>query len=105
MDAEKNDEALTSPTLGDHDDHTYGQTPSASNWKRNSRTGLLVLLVVWSVLFFLWNRDPTQVSLVFTTVTVPLVWILVADFIIGGIVVYLILWLRRRKRRKARRDS
>lgn len=102
MDADKNQEALSSPTLGEHDDHTYGQTPSASNWKRNSRSVLLVLLVVWSVLFFMWNRDPTKVSLVFTSVTVPLVWILLADFIVGAVVMYLIIYLRRRKRRKAK---
>lgn len=102
MDADRNDDALTSPTLDQHDDHVYGQGPSSGNWKRTSRSILLVVLVVWSVLFFLWNRDPTKVSLVFTSVTVPLVWILLADFLVGALVMYLVIWLRRRKRRKAK---
>jgi uncharacterized integral membrane protein len=66
------------------------------------RTSLLIILVVYTVLFFLWNQDPVEVSLVVTTVTVPLVWVLLGTFLLGAAVMYLWMYRRKRAKRKAK---
>lgn len=78
----------------------YGKPPGAGDWKRISRIVALVVLVVYVVLFFVLNQETVPVSLVVTTVTIPLIWILVGTFIMGGVVTYLLLYLRRRSARK-----
>lgn len=97
MDSERNDDALTS----EPGDHVYGKTPGAGDWKRIAQTVLLIALVVYTVLFFVNNNELTEVNFVFTTITVKLVWVLIGTFIVGAIVMYLILWLRGRRKRKA----
>lgn len=98
MDSEpKDDKALPADESGPH---VYGQPPGTSDWRRVTRLALLIALVVWLVLFFLWNRDATEVSLVVTTVTVPLVWILLGVFLLGMLVMYLLMFLRQRRKRK-----
>lgn len=81
-------------------DQVYGKPPGAGDWKRISRIVALVVLVVYVVLFFVLNQETVPVSLVVTTVTIPLIWILVGTFIMGGVVTYLLLYLRRRSARK-----
>ncbi len=81
-------------------DQVYGKPPGAGDWKRISRIVALGVLVVYVVLFFVLNQETVPVSLVVTTVTIPLIWILVGTFIMGGVVTYLLLYLRRRSARK-----
>lgn len=71
-------------------------------WRSIVRTSLLIILVVYTVLFFLWNQDPVEVSLVVTTVTVPLVWVLLGTFLLGAAVMYLWMYRRKRAKRKAK---
>ena len=74
------------------------------DWKPIARIVALVVLVVFSLLFFLLNRETVEVSLVVTTVTIPLIWILIGTFLAGAAVMYLLLMLRRRSARKARKS-
>lgn len=90
------------PFQGDGEPAVFGRAPGAGDWKRITRIGALVVLVIYVVLFFLWNFETVQVSLVVTTVTVPLVVILAFTFTLGMAVMYLLTYLRRRARRKAR---
>lgn len=87
---------------GEREDMVYGRAPGAGDWKRITRLTILALLVVYAVLFFLMNRETVTVSLVVTTVTIPLVWMLLLSFALGAAVTYLLLYLRRRTVRKAR---
>lgn len=79
----------------------YGSPPGASDWKRIARMVALAVLVVYAVLFFLMNRQDVAVSLVVTTVNVPLVWILLGTFLVGALAMYLLLHLRKRAAKKA----
>lgn len=88
-----------SPKSGN--DHVYGKAPGPGDWKRTVRIVLLALLVLFAVAFFGSNREQTTVSFVFTTVSVPLIWVLIGTFIAGMLVMYLLMYLRGRKRRKA----
>lgn len=87
---------------GDREDMVYGRAPGAGDWKRITRLTILALLVVYAVLFFLMNRETVTVSLVVTTVTIPLVWMLLLSFAMGAAVMYLLVYLRQRSVRKAR---
>jgi uncharacterized integral membrane protein len=97
MSNDKND-----PMFSDRDAEVYGKTPGVGDWKRITRLGALVVLVIFAVLFFMLNRNAVPVSLVVTTVTIPLFWILMFSFLLGAAVMYLLLYLRRRAARKAR---
>lgn len=99
MDSKQNDSAL-SP-----DEHVYGQTPGTKDWKRIARVVLLVALVIYTVLFFASNNQPTTVSLVVTSVTISLIWVLIGTFLAGMLVMYLISYTRGRKRRKAAKNK
>lgn len=79
----------------------YGSPPGTGDWRRIARIVTLTVVVVYAVLFFLMNRQEVEVSLVVTTVNVPLVWILVGTFVFGALTMYLVLHLRRRAARKA----
>ncbi len=81
----------------------FGRTPGAGDWKRITRIAALVVLVIYVVLFFLWNGEKVEVSLVVTTVTTPLVFVLILAFLLGAAVTYLLMYLRRRAVRKARK--
>lgn len=83
------------------EDMVYGSPPGAGDWKRIVRMVALAVVVVYAVLFFLMNRQDVAVSLVVTTVNVPLVWILIGTFLAGALAMYLLLHLRRRVARKA----
>ena len=91
------------PIYSGDGDERYGKPPGAGDWKPIARAVALVALVVFTVLFFLRNRDSVEVSLVVTTVTIPLIWILIGTFLLGAAVMYLLLMLRRRSARKARK--
>jgi uncharacterized integral membrane protein len=90
------------PVNSEGEEHRYGRPPGPGDWKPIARVVALVALVVFSVLFFLTNRDSIEVSLVVATVTIPLIWILIGTFLLGAAVMYLLLMLRRRSARKAR---
>jgi uncharacterized integral membrane protein len=90
------------PTPSQRQDHVYGRPPGAGDWKRIVRMVLLAVLIVFTLLFFLLNRESVEVSLVVTTVTIPLIWILIGTFLLGALVMYLLMYLRRRAGRKAR---
>lgn len=95
-------DATPKPTPAGHPENRFGQTPGAGDWKRISRSVALIVLVVYAVLFFLWNRDTVTVSLVVTTVSIPLVWTLLLSFVLGAAVMYLLTFLRRRAAKKTR---
>lgn len=82
-------------------DLVYGKPPGAGDWRRITRMVALVLMVAYVVLFFLLNRESVEVSLVVTTATIPLVWVLLGTFVLGALVMYLLLYLRQRAGRKA----
>lgn len=84
------------------EDMVYGKAPGAGDWKRITRLSLLGLLIVYAVLFFMFNLEKVTVSLVVATVTIPLVWVLLLSFLLGAAVMYLLLFLRKRAVRKAR---
>ncbi len=84
----------------DRRDHVYGKPPGTGDWKRISRIVALGVLVVYTVLFFLLNRNTVDVNLVVTTASIPLVWILIGTFLLGVIAAYLVSYLRRRAARK-----
>lgn len=83
------------------DDHVYGKAPGAGDWKRITRLAALVVLVVYVILFFLFNRNTVEVSLVVTTVSIPVVFVLILSFVLGMAVMYLLTYLQRRSGRKA----
>lgn len=91
------------PVNSDSDDYRYGKPPGAGDWKPIARVIVLVVLVLFSLLFFLLNRTPVEISLVVTTVTIPLIWTLIGTFLVGAAVMYLLLMLRQRSARKARK--
>lgn len=91
------------PPHSERPDHVYGRPPGAGDWRRITRMVLLAVLVVFTVLFFALNRKNVEVSLVVTTVTIPLIWILIGTFLLGALVMYLAMYLRRRAGRKARK--
>jgi uncharacterized integral membrane protein len=97
-----NNEAMP-PRPDDHE--VYGRAPGTGDWRRLTRLTALVVLVAFAVLFFLLNRSTVEVSLVVTTVNVPLVWMLLLSFFLGATVMYLWLYLRRRAVRKTRRSG
>lgn len=105
MDSKRNDQPASGTGAEQADDHVYGQTPGAGDWKRIARIVLLVALVLWTVLFFASNRETTTVSLVVTSIEIPLIWVLIGTFLAGMIVMYLLTYLRGRKRRKAAKKS
>ncbi|MEZ5186568.1 MAG: LapA family protein [Candidatus Nanopelagicales bacterium] len=80
------------------EEHVYGKPPGTGDWKRISRLTALGVVIVYTVLFFLMNRDTIEVSLVVTTASIPLVWVLVGSFLLGVVATYLIGYLRRRRR-------
>lgn len=86
-------------------DHVYGKPPGVGDWKRISRLTGLAVLVVYAVLFFLMNRDAVSVSLVVTTVSIPLVWVLIGTFLAGALAAYLISLVRRRTGSKSGNDQ
>jgi uncharacterized integral membrane protein len=90
------------PLGADREDSVYGKPPGAGDWRRITRLSLLGILVAFTVLFFLGNLNSVEVSLVVTTVNVPLVWVLLGTFLLGAAVMYLLLYLRKRAGRKAR---
>lgn len=90
------------PLKPERKDQVYGKPPGASDWRRITRLSLLIILVVLVVLFFMGNLDSVEVSLVVTTVNVPLVWVLLGTFLLGAAVMYLLLYLRKRAGRRAR---
>lgn len=96
------DDKSLPPLSPEREDHVYGKAPGAGDWKRITRLSLLGLLIVYAVLFFLFNREQVTVSLVVTDATIPLVWVLLLSFVLGASVMYLLMFLRRRARRKAR---
>jgi uncharacterized integral membrane protein len=91
------------PVQSERQDYVYGAPPGARDFRRIARIVALVVLVVFAVLFFLLNRDSVEVSLVVTTVTIPLVWILIGTFLMGALAMYLFQYLRGRAVRKARK--
>ncbi|MBK6762865.1 MAG: LapA family protein [Micrococcales bacterium] len=97
---DKTPDATPKPT--ERQDHVYGTPPGAGDWRRITRLVLLAVLVVYTVLFFLMNRTSVDVSLVVTTVNIPLIWTLIGTFLLGAVVMYLLMYLRRRAERKAR---
>lgn len=90
------------PMSGGGDGEVFGKAPGAGDWKRITRLTALGVLIVYVVLFFLWNRETVEVSLVVTNVTIPLVFILMFTFLLGAAAMYLVLYLRKRAVRKAR---
>ncbi|MFN8182920.1 MAG: LapA family protein [Candidatus Nanopelagicales bacterium] len=100
-----NQDKQPAPTPGPNErqDHVYGSPPGAGDWRRITRLVLLAVLVIFTVLFFLRNRETVEVSLVVTTVTIPLIWILLGTFLLGAAVTYLLLYVRRRADRKAQK--
>ncbi len=90
------------PIFSDREGEVFGKAPGAGDWKRITRIAALVVLVIYVVLFFLWNRETVEVSLVVTTVTIPLVFVLILAFVLGMAVMYLLTYLRRRAARKVR---
>jgi uncharacterized integral membrane protein len=92
------------PTRTERQDYVYGAPPGARDFRRIARLVLLTALIAFSVLFFLLNRDSVEVNLVVTTVTIPLVWILMGTFLLGALTMYLFQYQRRRAVRKARKQ-
>jgi uncharacterized integral membrane protein len=91
------DETPAKPTPGpQRKDHVYGKPPGAGDWKRIARLTGLGVLVVYAVLFFLMNRETVTISLVVATVKIPLIWVLLGTFLLGGLAAYLASFLRRR---------
>lgn len=90
------------PANSGTDDYRYGKPPGAREWRPIARVVALVVLVVFTVMFFLLNRETVEISLVVTTVSIPLIWVLIGTFLAGAAVMYLLLMLRRRSSRKAR---
>lgn len=97
------DPGRPAPAFSDGEAHVYGKTPGTGDWKRITRLAALVVLVVYVVLFFLWNRDHVEVNLVVTSVFIPLFWVLMFSFVLGALAMYLLTYLRRRAARKARK--
>jgi uncharacterized integral membrane protein len=85
---------------GERGEHVYGKPPGAGDWKRISRLVALGVLIVYTLLFFLLNRNTVEVNLVVTTASIPLVWILIGTFLLGVLAAYLLSYLRRRAARK-----
>jgi len=85
---------------GERAEHVYGKPPGAGDWKRVSRLVALGVLTVYTLLFFLLNRNTVEVNLVVTTASIPLVWILIGTFLLGVLAAYLLSYLRRRAARK-----
>ncbi len=96
------DDDAPQPVFSDNEERVYGRSPGAGDWKRYTRITLLVILVVYAVLFFLFNRETVTVTLVVAEVSIPLVWVLMLSFVLGALVMYLLLFLRRRAARKGR---
>ena len=97
---DKQPDATPQPT--ERQDHVYGTPPGAGDWRRITRLVLLAVLVIFTVMFFMLNRASVEVSLVVTTVTIPLIWTLIGTFLLGAVFMYLLLYVRRRAERKAR---
>ena len=87
------------PVNSEGGEHRYGRPPGAREWRPIARVVTLLVLVVFTILFFLLNRETVEVSLVVTTVTIPLIWILIGTFLLGAAVMYLLML--RRSARKA----
>lgn len=98
------DPARGKPFQGEAEPRVYGRAPGAGDWKRITRIGALVVLVIFVVLFFFMNGEKVEVSLVVTTVTIPLVFVLILAFLLGAAVTYLLMYLRRRAVRKTRKS-
>jgi uncharacterized integral membrane protein len=96
------DPSRSKPFESEGEASVFGRAPGAGDWKRITRIGALVVLVIYVVLFFLWNGNNVNVSLVVTDVYIPLVFALILAFLLGGAVTYLLMYLRRRAVRKAR---
>jgi uncharacterized integral membrane protein len=92
------------PFQSETDATVYGRTPGTDDWKRITRIGALVVLVIFVILFFFMNGDKVEVSLVVTTVTIPLVFVLILSFLLGAAVTYLLMYQRRRAVRKTRKS-
>jgi uncharacterized integral membrane protein len=87
------------PVNSDGGEYRYGRPPGAREWRPIARMVALLVLVVFTILFFLLNRETVEVSLVVTTVSIPLIWILIGTFLLGAAVMYLLML--RRSARKA----
>jgi uncharacterized integral membrane protein len=76
-----------------------GRSPSPS-WRQDWRLragvgGVLAVLGIW---FVVANSESTQVQLFFWTVSVPLIWVLLAMVLLGVLVDRLVIWRRGRGR-------
>ncbi len=83
-------------------DHVYGKPPGTGDWRRITRLVLLTVLAIFTVLFFAFNFETVEVSLVVATVNVPLVLVLIGTFLLGAGFMYLFMFRRQRSARKAR---
>jgi uncharacterized integral membrane protein len=76
-----------------------GRSPSPS-WRQDWRLragvgGVLAVLGIW---FVVENSESTRVQLFFWTVSVPLIWVLLAMVLLGVLVDRLVIWRRGRGR-------
>ncbi len=83
-------------------DHVYGKPPGTGDWRRITRLVLISVLAIFTVLFFAFNLETVEVSLVVATVNVPLVLVLIGTFLLGMGFMYLFMYRRQRSARKAR---
>ncbi|HEY5184734.1 MAG TPA: LapA family protein [Actinomycetes bacterium] len=76
-----------------------GRSISAS-WRQDWRLragvgGVLAVLGIW---FVVENSETTRVQLFFWTVSVPLIWVLLAMVLLGVLIDRLVIWRRGRGR-------
>jgi uncharacterized integral membrane protein len=81
-------------------ERTPSDRPVSSRWSQDwrVRAGLGGVLAVLGVWFVIGNSETTRVQLFFWSVSVPLVWVLLAMVLLGVLIDRLVIWRRGRGR-------
>lgn len=81
-------------------ERTPSGRPASASWRQDWRVrsgvgGVLAVLGIW---FVVDNSETTRVQLFFWSVSVPLVWVLLAMVLLGVLIDRLVIWRRGRGR-------
>lgn len=85
-----------------HANDTHFGRPDPPNWPRYLRLGLWAVLAIIIVLFLVGNSDSVSVSMVFSTVKLPLFVVLIIAMILGSLLTLLTRWILTKHRERAK---
>ena len=81
-------------------ERTPSERSGSASWRQDwrVRAGVGAVLAVLGIWFVIDNSETTRVQLFFWSVSVPLVWVLLAMVLLGVLIDRLVIWRRGRGR-------